>query len=139
MFKAWLLPINTGVPRLSAASSSFIALLLVFCSGYAWGTTPLMLEQLESDAMAAVLLLVPGALAAASTYRSKHSLTTRLLFDTRLTVVISTVMLLVVSLSLTLRFEKFPLALTWSGGAAFIAVTCALRLIIQHLRLPAYY
>jgi hypothetical protein len=120
-FVATLRPYGGGGLVRSAAITSLLP--LVFLLG---GLTAAALHldhrgwttDVDPSSSTATILLVPGILPALLASRSRHSLTTKLTFGTRVTMLLSALLLVPAATSVALGFRRAPFILLWSLLAA---------------------
>lgn len=126
-----LLP--TGLVRSSVYSGVFIVGTLiaglvgtVFAHGHTFPTA-------DTDAAVALLLLVPGVFGSTLATPSRHSMTTKLLFPTRLTLVVASLMSFVGAVAVAVGL-KGGLALGVWSVACVVAIVCTIVLSTQLIR-----
>jgi len=130
-----LAPVTTGMVRSTTLISMIIAAILVLAVLYASSVSaPDLFMHPDRSSSTALLLLAPAVLAAVLAAPSRHSMTTRLLWETRLTVGVSCLAMFVAATAVALRVEQARLVVTLL--AAFtLALLSMLRLLIQFVRL----
>ena len=140
-----LIPVTTGTVRTTWLSACFIELIMLFAVVCIW-FFPTWLTSLEPSSATAILLFSPAVLATALAKGSSHSLTTKLLFKTRFSVLASCLGLLFVAVSVSFNLQKssqddvaLALKLIWASGwiittAAWFSVSLTRHQIIKDLK-----
>ena len=128
-----LLP--TSVVRSSVISSLFTLASVATGFGLILSRSDHSLAHvIDTSSAVAILLLVPGIVAGALATPSRHSMTTKLLFPTRLTLWASGVASYLVGVAVAAKLKGSPSLAVWAAAAAIAGVS-AVRLLEQYLRL----
>ena len=128
-------PMPTGLVRSTFLSAAFSATILLGCTAvlfsqrFGWTS-----GDLRGDPSALTLvLLIPGVVTAYLSTPAKHRLTSRILFNVRLSAVIAALMAFVVAATVALDWE--PSSQLWVVPlATLVALAFAVRLAAQYLR-----
>lgn len=129
-----LLP--TGLVRSSVYSALFIVMTLVAGTIISFFADDHVLPS-ETGTAVAILLLVPGVLGSTLATPSRHSLTTTLLFPTRLILVLASLMSFIVATAVALN-ARGALALGVWVAASVVALVCNILLGAQLRRVRGF-
>lgn len=126
-----LLP--TGLVRSSVYSALFTVATLLIGTAVTVFAENHVFPSADTDAAVALLLLVPGVFGSTLATPSRHSMTTTLLFPTRLTLVIASLMSFVAAAVVALETEGQLAVLLWCV-ASLVAIVCTIILSAQLIR-----
>jgi hypothetical protein len=130
-----LAPVMTGMIRSTTLISFLITGVLTAALLYAHTVSEKALfNNPDRSSSTAVLLLAPAILAAVLASPHRHSMTTRLHWETRLTVAVACLAVYVAATAVAVRVSQARLV-TILLGAVILAGLCTVRLVVQWIRL----
>lgn len=126
----------SGLVRAAPLSALFVVWSLAGAMLYTMSTDDWLFENGDPNSASSLFLLVPGAVAALIATPSKHSMTTRLLFPTRLLLWVTGIASFAGAYTIAVGLREWLAVTVWLV-AVLISAGCCLALARQYNRLRA--